>query len=268
MNTNNIWTTHGKSQNIILEKTNTPSSHKIGWASANIEELKAQEKLQKSKEQIQAEIMSYFIQHPDENILLSINISRNPENWCEVVDFWNAEFENETLSKLFDTSVIKKLWGIKIEANETWEKWEEFVKELVINRKTNTKWILLVWKKWYKIEKIDFEDVSKYYTPYETYFAYKKEGKLYIKAIKNEHIDAEFITKDSNVFGKINWIDWLAKMMTLEKIQDLEGIIKTLQEAKQNWYLDEVINFVINDIQVPEETKQLLRDELYRIAQD
>ena len=58
----------------------TANTENIEEQSLKISELNKEEEKQKSKEQVQAEIMSYFIQYPNENILLSMNISKNLEN--------------------------------------------------------------------------------------------------------------------------------------------------------------------------------------------
>ncbi|MCX6076761.1 MAG: hypothetical protein NTW78_07725 [Campylobacterales bacterium] len=63
------------------------SSQNIEARSLKISELNKEEEKQKSKEQVQAEIMSHFIQNPDENILMSMVISKDPEDGCEIVEF-------------------------------------------------------------------------------------------------------------------------------------------------------------------------------------
>lgn len=270
MNTTNTWTWLPESQDTTHEKIiHTSSSHQVKWTNAKIDELKAQEEVQKSKEQIQAEIMSYFIQHPDENILLSMHISKNPENLCEVIDFWDAEYEDENLRKLFNWAILQKFWWLKIEANETWEQWEEFAKELVIDRASNIKGILLVWKKWFKIEKVDFEDISKYVTPYETYFVYKKEGKTYIKILKSENINVDFKIKDSDISWKMNfWMDWLDELNP-ELLQKQQAeLMELVKEAKQNWNLDDIIEIISSQMQMPEEMKNTFKAELYKMAQN
>lgn len=170
------------------------SSQNIEARSLKISELNKEEEKQKSKEQVQAEIMSHFIQNPDENILMSMVISKDPEDGCEIVEFIDWEYEDKKMNDLFNWPFWIKVWWITIKADETWERWEEFSKELVIDRKTNTKWMLFIWKKWLKLEKFDFEDISKFEASFETYFVYKKEWKTLVKIIKNEIAEVNFRT--------------------------------------------------------------------------
>lgn len=221
-----------------------------------------------NKDRTQAEIMSYFIQNPDENILISMIISKDTEDGCEIIDFWDAKHENDELNKLLDWVLWQVVWWVKIKADETWEKWEQFSKELAIDRKSNTRWILLVWKKWFKIDEVDFEDISQYKTPYEAYFAYKKDWKTYIKTIKNEYIKTKFIIKDVNLSWKMDFsvdmLDWMTREMLESQKKEL---MKLLKEAKENWTLHESIEELLAQIQIPDDAKSIFKEQLYALSE-
>ena len=270
MNTTNTWTWLPESQDTTHKKTiHISSSNQLEWTNEKINDLKAKEKIQKSKEQIQTEIMSYFIQHPDESPLMSMKISKDPEDLCEIINFQDAEYEDKNLNMLFNWWFGQQVWWITIKADETWEKWEEFAKELIIDRASNAKWMLFVWKKWFKIEKVDFEDINKYETQYETYFVYKKNGKTYIKIIKTQNIDVDFRVKDSDIVWQMNfWSNGLDNLNLDLLLQQQEELMKLLQEAKQNWNLDEVIEIILSQTQVSEQIKNTFKAELYKMAQN
>lgn len=257
------------SSNLVEEHINQipNSSETIEEQNKNISTLREHELRLQSKETIQAEIMSYFIQNPDENITMGMHISKDPKDGCEIVDFWNAQYEDENLNSLFNWTLWKIVWWLKIKANETWEKNEEFSKELVIDRKTDIKWMLFVWKKWFNIGQIEFNDITKYEVPYETYFAYRKNWKTYIKIIKNESINTQFKSKDWNISWKMKfWTDWL-KWLTSEMIQEFQSqLIDSLKVAKINWTLDETINMLLDQMSVANEMKEFLRTELYSLS--
>lgn len=232
-----------------------------------ITELKEQEELQKSKEQIQAEIMSYFIQHPEDNITLWMNVSRDPNDACEVIDFWDAKFEDENLNKPFEWGVVKLTW-LRLKADGTGEKWEVFTKELVIDRKTDQRWMLFIWKGWMKVEEVDFDDITTCDVPYETYFAYKNGWTTFIRLIKNESKKAYLKSSDWSFEEIESWIEWLRGLTPEVAKQLQEQLATTLKEAKSYWRLDMTINMLLSQMPVSEEMKTTLRGELYKIAQN
>lgn len=223
---------------------------------------------QKSKEEVQSEIMSYFIQNPENNITIGMSITKDPIDWYEIIDFWNAKDEDDNLNQLFNWAIKTKVIGLKLKADETWEQWEEFSKELVIDRKTNKKWMLLIWKKWFNIDQVDFEDITKYDVPYETYFVYKEEWQTYVRLIKNELANVQLKSKDWKVSWEMEFpTDWL-KGMTPEIFQQLqEQLVGTLKSAKNNWTLDITIDMLLSQMPVPEETKSFLKNEFYTLAE-
>lgn len=243
------------------------STENIVKQNKKISNLREKSNKKEKKESIQAEIMSYFIQNPENNVTIWMMISKDTEDWCEVIDFWDAQYEDESLNNLFDWSLWKRIWWLQIKADETWEKEETFEKELVIDRKTDTKWMLFVWKKWFKIEQIEFDDITKYDTPYETYFAYNKNWKTYVKALKNEYIKASFQDKNWNNSWKVKfWTDWL-KNLNPEIIKQMKDeLLDSLKEAKNSWTLDATITTLLAQMPVPEEMKSALKKELYELA--
>ena len=144
---NNTNSTEEDSVKNTLNNTSTVNFEEQG---KKIDELKNEWEVQKWKDLVQAEIMSHFIQNPNDNVMMSMKISKDPEDLCEMVDFEDAQYEDKNLNMLFNWWIGQKLWWITIKADETWEKWEEFTKELVIDRKTDSKWMLFIWKKWLK----------------------------------------------------------------------------------------------------------------------
>lgn len=264
-----MWINNLNSTDVVDNNSSkvTANTQNIEEQSLKISELNKEEEKQKSKEQVQAEIMSHFIQNPDENILMSMVISKDLEDGCEIVEFIDWEYEDEKMNDLFNWPFWIKVWWITIKADETWEKWEEFSKELVIDRKTNTKWILFIWKKWLKLEKFDFEDISKFEASFETYFVYKKEWKTLVKIIKNEIAKVNFRTTDWQSSDDIIFKQELLDKLTPEMIQQSqEGIMKLLKDAKQNWTLDMVVEMLSNQMPIREEMKKDLEEELYTLA--
>lgn len=233
----------------------------------NIEEVQEKANLQKSKEEVQAEIMSYFIQNPENNITLGMNISKEAETWYEVIDFWDAKHEDEKLNNVFSAYGTQRIWWVKLISNETLEKWEEFSKELVIDRKTDKKGILLVGKKGFNIEQVDFEDVTKYDVPYETYFVYKEDWQTYIRLIKNKEVIYQFKTRDSDLSWKMNIeIDDLKNINPdmLQQVQ--EQLQTTLKAAKNSWTLDMTIDMLLSQMPLAKEMLWQMRAELYNMA--
>lgn len=268
MNTKNIWSAKEEEQKTPQSK-GISSSQSLEWTTVKLEELKIKEEKQKSKEEVQVEIMSYFIQNPENNITLGMNISKDSETGCEVIDFWNAQHEDEKLNNTFSPYATKRIWWVKLIANETWNEGEEFSKELVIDRKTAKKWMLLVWKKWFNIEQVDFEDITKYDVPYETYFVYKDNWQAYIRLIKNEKMTFQFKTLDSDLSWKIHiWMDELKNINPELLQQAQEQLITTLKDAKNKWTLDSTINMLLSQMPVPEEAKNTMKNEFYKMAQD
>lgn len=156
-----------------LYDNNAPQN--ISKQSYKIDELRKQEAIQRYREQIQAEIMSCFIQYPDENILNYISFSKN--NWKN--QDWSEEFFIASwILKNQNLDLIVNEKGIKI-------KWDKFAKSLVIDRHSDMKWMLIVWESWYSIDKIDFENIADYNEfPNKTYFVYMKNWTPYIKTLK------------------------------------------------------------------------------------
>jgi hypothetical protein len=46
--------------------------------------------------------MSHFIQNPNDNVMMSMRISKDPEDLCEMVDFEDAQYEDKNLNMLFN----------------------------------------------------------------------------------------------------------------------------------------------------------------------
>lgn len=218
---------------------------------------------QKLKDQAQARIMSHFIQHPDENVLMSMKISRDTEKNYEIIEFQGAQFDDTNLDSLSFSWLFKKWLGlIRLKADGTWDIWEEFTKELAIDKKTNTMWMLFVWKKWLKINKVEFDDIAQYETPYETYFAYNKNWITFIKPIKNSEFNLKLIDKD-NPFLQLN--------IGLDKLS-LDGVEKAekdlmfvLKEAMESWLFEEVLREVFSWADIPENIKDKLKEDLRKM---
>ena len=233
-----------------------------------IDELKNEWEVQKWKDLVQAEIMSHFIQNPNDNVMMSMRISKDPEDLCEMVDFEDAQYEDKNLNMLFNWWIGQKLWWITIKADETWEKWEEFTKELVIDRKTDSKWMLFIWKKWFKLEKVDFEDISKFESQFESYYVYRKEWNTYIKIIKNEIATVNVVNRDSDIKHEINFKqDDLEKINVDEIFEAQEELVKALKEQKENNTLDIFLEVIIKQMQIPEDAKNVVKEELRKLAE-
>lgn len=233
-----------------------------------IDELKNEWEVQKRKDLVQVEIMSYFIQNPNDNVMMLMKISKDPEDLCEMVDFEDAQYEDKNLNMLFNWWIGQKLWWIKIKADETWEKWEEFTKELVIDRKTDSKWMLFIWKKWFKVEKADFEDISKFESQFESYYVYRKEWNTYIKIIKNEIAKVDLIDKHSNFSAKVNFKQNDLENLNAEEIIKAQEEVKALlKERKEKNTLDSVLDVIVEKLQIPENAQNIIKDELRKLAE-
>lgn len=254
----------------IGEEVDNTSTHKLNTSSENIEKqnfdldnLAEEANKQRLKDKTQAEIMSYFIQNPDENILMSMKISKDPENAYEIIEFQEAKVNDNKFDDLAFSWLFKKWLGlVKLKADGTWEKWEEFSKELVVDRKTGAKWILFVWKKWFKIDEVEFEDITKYETPYETYFAFNKNWTTFIQPIKNNDFNLKILDKDNPSFQLNIGLDNLSSD-TFKKAE--KDLIFVLEEAKKRWALEDVINEMLSWEDIPEKIREKLKNDLYEM---
>lgn len=247
----------------VKNTLNNTSDVNLEEQGKKIDELKNKWEVQKWKDLVQAEIMSHFIQNPDDNVMMSMKISKDSEKQFEIVEFENIKFQNENLSKLF---INNHLFSIK--ADETWEKWEEFTKELVIDRKTDTKWMLFIWKKWLKLEKVDFEDISKFESQFESYYVYRKEWQTYVNIIKNEIANIDFRDKNSTFSNKAEFKQDDLENLNVDEIQEAQKeLIKAIKEQKENNTLDVFLDVLIKQMQIPKNAQKAFKDELIRLAE-
>ena len=262
---NNTNSTEEDSVKNTLNNTSTVNFEEQG---KKIDELKNEWEVQKWKDLVQAEIMSHFIQNPNDNVMMSMKISKDPEDLCEMVDFEDAQYEDKNLNMLFNWWIGQKLWWITIKADETWEKWEEFTKELVIDRKTDSKWMLFIWKKWLKLEKVDFEDISKFESQFESYYVYRKEWQTYVSIIKNEITNIDFRDKNSTFSNKAEFKQDDLENLNVDEIQEAQKeLIKAIKEQKENNTLDVFLDVLIKQMQIPENAQKAFKDELIRLAE-
>lgn len=141
---------------------------------SEIQKLQKEAEEQKSKEQIQADIMSYFIKNPENDISTSISLSN--QDGYEIVTIW---------------------WDIRpVITLEASEDFKNFTKEYVIDKKTNSKWVLFIWKEWFILENVVFDDISMFDIPYKTYFLYKENWTIKIKLIKYDKNKIYFETEN------------------------------------------------------------------------
>lgn len=166
-----------------------------------IEEIKNRWEMLKWKDLVQAEIISYFIKNPNENISDFIQFSENnkiEENKLQEIVFMEWKYENE----IFDWNFWDDNLWLKIT-------FKEYTKELVIDRETNTKWMLFIWKDWFKLNKYDFDDVSKFKSKFDSYYAYRKEWKTYVKIIKkNIFWIKDFFSEDNKKEIMESFVGW------------------------------------------------------------
>lgn len=166
-----------------------------------IEEIRNRWEMLKWKDLVQAEIISYFIKNPNENISDFIQFSENnkiEENKLQEIVFMEWKYENE----IFDWNFWDDNLWLKIT-------FKEYTKELVIDRETNTKWMLFIWKDWFKLNKYDFDDVSKFKSKFDSYYAYRKEWKTYVKIIKkNIFWIKDFFSEDNKKEIMESFVGW------------------------------------------------------------
>lgn len=166
-----------------------------------IEEIKNRWEMLKWKDLVQAEIISYFIKNPNENISDFIQFPENnkiEENKLQEIVFMEWKYENE----IFDWNFWDDNLWLKIT-------FKEYTKELVIDRETNTKWMLFIWKDWFKLNKYDFDDVSKFKSKFDSYYAYRKEWKTYVKIIKkNIFWIKDFFSEDNKKEIMESFVGW------------------------------------------------------------
>lgn len=153
------------------------SKLKITSSEMNIEEgtqkmnkLRQEENRNQSKDRIQAEIVKYFMFHENEDIRLFIDIIEH--NWYEKIKLWYCFIE-----EFVDWEKFKKLsWSYNWEIKATDEQGRKFTKALVIDKATDTRW-LLVTSGNVTIEQNEYEDISKFNFPVETFFLYREDWK-------------------------------------------------------------------------------------------
>lgn len=182
-------------------KNNLDSNIRREEQTKKIDELKKGWEVQKLKDFVQAEIISYFIKNPNENISDFIQFSENnkiEENKLQEIVFMEWKYENE----IFDWNFWDDNLWLKIT-------FKEYTKELVIDRETNTKWMLFIWKDWFKLNKYDFDDVSKFKSKFDSYYAYRKEWKTYVKIIKkNIFWIKDFFSEDNKKEIMESFVGW------------------------------------------------------------
>lgn len=172
MNTNNIWSEHYESQEIVHKKV-FQSTEQVNNA---ITDLKEQEAIQQAKELIKLKIINYFFKHPDEDIVSNIDIYDANKNRNEKINLWHCFRQ-----KIVDWKELPELTvSSKFEIEATDEEGGQFTKKLVIDKKTNTRWILIT-SGLVDIDEIEYEDISMINFPRGTFFIYREDWKNYAK---------------------------------------------------------------------------------------
>jgi len=237
------------SEEKVSEKENE-EIEKIKQENKEIEKIKQEKEKQEEKMSKQAEIMKYFYEHPDENILLDIQSWRD-SNGNEVIRLVNVKINNPEF--MWFKNNIKEL---KIRGDNDWK----VTKELVIDKRTWKRWILLINKKDFKLDKVEFEDIRKIDFPYETHFVYKENWQVFVEFIKEGNIKLNF--NDKNMEMEIDGMNIHdIKQMGEDYNLFIEKLKDQLKKAKEEWKLEEYIDNIYEHYLsiVPDEFKQFVR---------
>lgn len=167
-----MWINDLNSTDIVDNNSSivTANTQNIEEQSLKISELNKEEAIKKSKDQILADIEKYFIFHENEDIRLFIDIIEH--NWYEEIKLWYCFIE-----EFVDWEKLKKIsWSYNWKIKATDEQGNKFTKALVIDKATNTRWLLVTSGK-ITIEQNEYEDISKFHFPVETFFLYREDWK-------------------------------------------------------------------------------------------
>lgn len=147
-----------------------------------VADLKEQEAIQQAKELIKMKIIWHFCKNPDEDILSNIDIYDANRNRNEKINLWYCFRQ-----KIVDWKELPELTlSSKFEIKATDEEGGKFTKKLVIDKKTNTRWILIT-SGLVDIDEIEYEDISMINFPTETFFIYREDWKNYAKIFNSTY---------------------------------------------------------------------------------
>lgn len=180
------------------------------------------------------EISKYWKENPEEDIRNYIKSFLYEEENAEILEFADAEWEENIFNQIFKKNSD---WKLLIKSYKN----NEFSKKIVIDKKTSKIWILLISKKWIEIKDSIFENIINIDTPYETYFAYRQNWKTYIRFVKNNEY-------------RDNWFSFKLDIISIHLKEKLEELGIKLDDFKNpNFKLDnkqtiEISKFILEKI--------------------